>query len=404
MAVIADERWASDDAYLVRLEALRQDFTCERGEAALDDPNQHVVLLAIDRLADGCSESVLERLVEEHDEDDWRIAAHALVSLAKLSPATAEPLVRRLAGHPVWQMRAWVARAAQELGDTQTLRTLRERSQDPNVIAAALTTDTAMAYLDHDHYGLLMRALNLAKETSHDDAAMATVLNHLRRLTEQRRHTSRDPRMAMIGMLAEHGSRERRLELEAWLDDFDPAIAARAAEVVAEAKGATVRARTMHFAADPMPSREQLLSLDGASAELRMQGLGSMRLELYPDEAPFTVAQFVALAESGYYEGLTFHRVVPNFVLQGGSPGANEYVGTSRYIRDELGGRIHERGTLGISTRGRDTGDSQIFINLVDNYRLDHNYTVFARVTDGMDVVDRIQEGDVIEKISISYQ
>ena len=129
-----------------------------------------------------------------------------------------------------------------------------------------------------------------------------------------------------------------------------------------------------------------------------------MRLELYPDEAPLTVAQFVSLAESGYYEGLTFHRVVPNFVLQGGSPGANEYVGTSRYIRDELGRRIHERGTLGISTRGRDTGDSQIFINLVDNYRLDHNYTVFARVTDGMDVVDRIQEGDVIEKIVIRYE
>ncbi len=88
-------------------------------------------------------------------------------------------------------------------------------------------------------------------------------------------------------------------------------------------------------------------------------------------------------------------------MLQGGSPGANEFVGRPNYIRDEVGLRSHERGTLGISTRGRDTGDSQIFINLVDNYRLDHNYTVFARVVDGMKNVDRIQEGDVMVTVEI---
>jgi cyclophilin family peptidyl-prolyl cis-trans isomerase len=110
----------------------------------------------------------------------------------------------------------------------------------------------------------------------------------------------------------------------------------------------------------------------------------------------------VKLAESGYYRGLTFHRIVPNFVIQGGSPGANEYVGTPGYIRDEVSNVSHERGTLGISTRGRDTGDSQIFVNLVDNFRLDHNYTVFARVVEGMENVDAIQEGDVIEEILVT--
>ena len=112
------------------------------------------------------------------------------------------------------------------------------------------------------------------------------------------------------------------------------------------------------------------------------------------------VATFARLAESGYYTGLTLHRIVPNFVIQGGSPGANEYVGTDDFIRDEVGGR-HLRGTLGISTRGRDTGDSQIFVNLVDNYRLDHNYTVFARVVEGMEVVDQITEADEIVGIEI---
>jgi cyclophilin family peptidyl-prolyl cis-trans isomerase len=105
--------------------------------------------------------------------------------------------------------------------------------------------------------------------------------------------------------------------------------------------------------------------------------------------------------ESGHYNGLTFHRIVPNFVIQRGSPGANEYVGTPGFIRDEVSLLSHERGTLGISTRGRDTGDSQIFVNLVDNFRLDHNYTVFARVIEGVEAVDAIQEGDVIESIAI---
>ena len=104
---------------------------------------------------------------------------------------------------------------------------------------------------------------------------------------------------------------------------------------------------------------------------------------------------------SGYFDGLTFHRVVPNFVIQGGSPGANEYAGDGPYTRDELTARPHLRGTVGISTRGRDTGDAQIFVNLVDNVRLDHNYTIFAEVSAGMDVVDAVLEGSTIERITL---
>jgi cyclophilin family peptidyl-prolyl cis-trans isomerase len=88
-------------------------------------------------------------------------------------------------------------------------------------------------------------------------------------------------------------------------------------------------------------------------------------------------------------------------VIQGGSPGANEYVGADRFMRDEVGLRSHERGTLGISTRGRDTGDAQIFVNLIDNWRLDHDYTVFAEVVRGMDVVDAVLEGDTIARIEV---
>ena len=118
-------------------------------------------------------------------------------------------------------------------------------------------------------------------------------------------------------------------------------------------------------------------------------------------DAATNVARFVRLAKKGYYDGLTFHRVVANFVIQGGSPGANEFVGDGPFTRDELTDRSHLRGTIGISTRGRDTGDAQIFVNLVDNIRLDHNYTIIADVVEGMDVVDDLLEGGRIARVRI---
>ena len=88
-------------------------------------------------------------------------------------------------------------------------------------------------------------------------------------------------------------------------------------------------------------------------------------------------------------------------MIQGGSPGANEYIGDAAFMRDEVGAWPHVRGAVGISTRGHDTGDAQIFIDLVDNPRLDHEYTVFGQIITGAEVADRVLEGDVIESIQI---
>jgi cyclophilin family peptidyl-prolyl cis-trans isomerase len=128
---------------------------------------------------------------------------------------------------------------------------------------------------------------------------------------------------------------------------------------------------------------------------------GGFEVALLADEAPRTVLRVVSLARRGYYDGLTFHRVVQNFVIQGGSPGANEYMGDGPFMPDEVGSISHERGTLGISTRGRDTGDAQLFVNLVDNPRLDYEYTAWGRVVAGMEVVDAVLEGDVIRRVEI---
>jgi cyclophilin family peptidyl-prolyl cis-trans isomerase len=146
---------------------------------------------------------------------------------------------------------------------------------------------------------------------------------------------------------------------------------------------------------------DDLRRLASPRARITIRGVGTFEIALFTQEAPSTVLRFAHLAEKGYYNGLIFHRIVPNFVIQGGSPGANEYVGDAWFMRDELGLWPHVRGAVGISTRGRDTGDAQIFIDTVDNPRLDHDYTVFAQVLNGIEVIDQILEGDVIDTIEI---
>ena len=134
---------------------------------------------------------------------------------------------------------------------------------------------------------------------------------------------------------------------------------------------------------------------------LHMEGGGAIDIEVDARVAPTNAWRFFRLASAGYFDGLTFHRWAPNFVIQGGSPAANEYRGAPRFTRDEVGLLSHWRGTVGISTRGRDTGDAQIFVNLLDNVRLDHDYTVVGSVVNGMDVVDTVLEGAAIERAEV---
>lgn len=131
---------------------------------------------------------------------------------------------------------------------------------------------------------------------------------------------------------------------------------------------------------------------------------GAITLELFPDEAPRTVAAFVALARGGYFAGLTFHRVAADFVIQGGDPRGDGYGGPDFVLRDEPTPRRFERGTVGIALAGPDTGGSQLFICQADAPHLEGKFTAFARVTDGMSVADRMVVGDPIRAISITIE
>ncbi len=132
-----------------------------------------------------------------------------------------------------------------------------------------------------------------------------------------------------------------------------------------------------------------------------MTDKGDIELELYFDVAPLTVLNFIDLARDGFYDGLRFHRVIPNFVAQGGDPRGDGWGGPGYYIRDEYSNEEYKRGTVGTATSGKDTGGSQFFITLSPQPHLEGRYTVFGQVLYGMDVVDNIVVGDIIQQIVI---
>jgi len=219
------------------------------------------------------------------------------------------------------------------------------------------------------------------------------------RLTSDKRETSRDPRMAILASIEHIGSQSLATELRETASDFDSTVAATAARLASKWSAINVAPTPNPLPRAPVPSWSDLDRWSRMRAEITMRNGGVIRMTLRPFDAPTNVARFVNMVNRGWFDGLTWHRVVPNFVVQGGSPGANEFMGDGPFTRDELGLEHHVRGTVGISTRGRDTGDGQLFFNLIDNWRLDHDYTIIGDVVSGMDVVDTMPEGATIQRV-----
>lgn len=132
---------------------------------------------------------------------------------------------------------------------------------------------------------------------------------------------------------------------------------------------------------------------------------GIMKVDFFVKDTPNTVKNFTDLSKKGYYDGLTFHRVIPNFVIQGGCPKGDGTGGPGYSIDCELDGdnQYHDRGVLSMAHAGRNTGGSQFFIchGRQNTQHLDGNHTCFGKVVEGQDVIDEICEGDLIEKIEV---
>lgn len=409
-----------DDSPHVRYEAVRayaRHAAPTKGCAplldAIKDSDTSVALEALDVLGDLCKDDdgVTTRLSVEArvppSSGYWHRETHAFVSLAKRSTEAAALAMESFVTHSTWWVRMYATFAAAGAKDLLHLEKLAYDEND-NVREAALgqlkrldkdaADRAAIAALDKSGDVQLLRAVALLLNDSPPRPTLAKpLLGALQRLTKDGKMTSRDARLALLQAIDKHAKPDDYTELVPYLRDFDPKVAEAAAFDLAHL-GKSMKADPQprpRVPSQPFDNLLQCVTVDMAQGK-------AFGLRMQPASAPIAVEQFLKSATiEKYYNGLTFHRVVPNFVIQGGSPNANEYAGAKDFWRDEIAAP-NVRGTVGLSTRGRNTGDAQIFINLIDNARLNGQYTVFASVLpEDMETVDRIQEGDVIRSIDM---
>ena len=209
----------------------------------------------------------------------------------------------------------------------------------------------------------------------------------------------------MLAALRAYGKETATPLLTDALGDKDWAVRLRAATLLAELDPTTdaktrIRPAPLTRAAD-WYTRPALTDPPVSTQLFIDTDRGTIQIELAVLDAPATVDTFVGLARRGFFDGLPIHRVVPDFVIQGGDPRGDGEGGPGFTIRDEINQRPYLRGTVGMALDWADTGGSQFFITHSPQPHLDARYTVFGRVISGMDVVDRIEQWDVIRRVRV---
>jgi len=415
----------ADPAWRVRYRALdSRKIDCAALRVALSDSAWHVRLRAADLVNASCSaDTALVRTLRGWLASSsrssrtgtgaaWQPAAHALVALARVSPRDAKNQLTSFINNPSPWVRVYAARAAVVLQDKRALLFLA-RNRNDNVKEAAIEALAKLTGHEHDrlfvlaleargYQAVLAGAKALKGGTSGSDIRRAAIAAAYR-LRRDSSETSRDARMEVMARIAEFADTADAPRMAALAVDFDCEVS-NAAATIARTLGTLVDARCTP-PARTLPADAVRLAL-GDEVRLRVvmasaSGGGSFVVRLRGDVAPIMAARVLALVRARYYDNLAWHRVEPDFVIQGPSRGDSEYVGHPRFMRDELGTVPHARGTVGMSTRGHDTGDGQWFVNLKDNLRLGRDYTVFGEIVEGIEMADGVLEGDVIQRIEV---
>jgi cyclophilin family peptidyl-prolyl cis-trans isomerase/HEAT repeat protein len=211
-------------------------------------------------------------------------------------------------------------------------------------------------------------------------------------------------RAAAVEAIAAYGGAEAIEGVRVALADKDWAVRVRAAELLTKLEPASDHRLEIRPVPGPPAAAyddQQLMTPPYSPHAFVETTKGTIEFELAVIDAPQTTRNFMALARKGFFNGFEVHRVVPNFVVQDGDPRGDGEGGPGYTIRDELNERPYLRGTVGMALSWRDTGGSQFFITHSPQPHLDARYTAFGHVVNGMDVVDRIQVGDVIQRIRV---
>ena len=397
----------------VRIEAIRA-ATAHRLHARGDDlvpfldrDTRYVQTEVLKALAELRAETAVEPLIDRLGSASPWIRALALGALARQDTNGFWLLLSGLGEDDNWQVRAALADLLGRLADERGAALLRTMADelDPRVRARALralTTrdpDGAVTVLiQHltadDAFERLAAARGLAALSARDGVLPVKQAF----LVE----SSDEPRVKaeLLAALAELDAAEAESIARQALEDTNYLVRIRAASILRRGGSKNVRVIAR-------PSQQGLVSYEpyvsppySPQAFIRTSR-GTIELELFVLDAPLTVRNFIRLARQGFFDGLSFHRVVPNGFVQSGDPRGDGNGGPGYAIRSEINGRPIVRGTLVMADHGKDTGGSQFFITHVPRPDLDGRHTVFGQVTRGMDIVDRIEPSDTIEQVTI---
>jgi cyclophilin family peptidyl-prolyl cis-trans isomerase/HEAT repeat protein len=345
-------------------------------------------------------------------EDRWPpMRAASQAALARVDPETFMTVLSGLDVDPEWSVRAALASTLGALGRDAASYRLEQlaRDTDPKVRAAAIASLATLkspgsevrlaAHLTAEDPGERMaaaRGLALLKPTGAAEALR-------RALTASTADTTYIARAAILGALVTVDRAAAEPVLRAALDDREWAVRVRAADLLSEAGDASVTpARPAPPPADAAVDATAAMVAPAFSPQAYVETTrGEFRFELAVLEAPRTVASFIALAGRGFFDGVAWHRIVPDFVVQAGDPRGDGEGGPGYTLRDEINSAPYLRGSVGMALDWRDTGGSQFFVTLSPQPHLDARYTKFGTVVTGMDVLDRLEPGDRIVSVRV---
>jgi HEAT repeat protein/cyclophilin family peptidyl-prolyl cis-trans isomerase len=357
---------------------------------------------------EGASDTLIPLLADPNP----TVRAAALRSLATIDPEGFVFILSGLDSDTHWTVRAALASILGTLTPEAGLPRLRSMLNDPDVRVVPAVFE-AIAKLHPPEAGQLMLDQLASTDpfirgAAADAIAQLKPPNGVAALTDAYRRGQADDtyvaRAAALVAAAAYGADPATPLLTSALGDKDWAVRLRAAQLLKQFNPSTdamVRIRPAPVAHPEVYQAARLISPPYSTQAYIDTDRGTIQMEMAMFDAPETVDNFVTLARKGFFDNVVIHRVVPDFVVQAGDPRADGQGGPGYAIRDELNERPYLRGTVGMALDWADTGGSQFFITTSPQPHLDAKYTVFGRVISGMDVVDRIEQGDVIRRVRI---
>ncbi|HUR34345.1 MAG TPA: HEAT repeat domain-containing protein [Vicinamibacterales bacterium] len=373
----------------------------------------HIRLEAVTALGALRADGVYDALIDILGDPSPVIRGAAIRSMAQLDPDGFITVLSGLDPDPHWTVRVALATALGGLSADAGLPRLRSMlgDQEPKVLPAVLASmarlrpaDAGTIAIDQLRSGdPVVRAAAAAAIAELKPVAGPAALTdaYQRSLGD----TTYVARAAVLAALKAYGRETALPLLTDALADKDWALRLRAAALLGEldpASDATLRIRPVPNLHPPEWYARVSLATPPVSTHVYVDtDRGTIQIELAVLDAPITVDTFVSLARAGFFDGLPIHRVVPDFVIQGGDPRGDGEGGPGYTIRNEINQRPYLRGAVGLALDWADTGGSQFFITHSPQPHLDGRYTVFGRVVSGMDVVDAIEPWDVIRRVRV---